>query len=153
MDKIKSFSVCDMENGGFWCDFGWGDGKRARPEGFSIRAQLTGSQRLGRVRPAVGLGSVSGSHSQQGGALPHGFGTGRARVRSRRLEASRPGRRLLERAWGVARPGAGPGLPARDGPAALLRELCRARELISRSGEPFPSDKGVEGEPRAGVRE
>lgn len=39
MDKIKSFSVCDMENDGFWCNFGWREGshggerKRARPGG------------------------------------------------------------------------------------------------------------------------
>lgn len=47
MDKIKSFSVCDMENGGFWCDFGWGGAGR----GLVLR--VLNSRSIGRL-PAFG---------------------------------------------------------------------------------------------------
>lgn len=42
MDKIKSLSVCDMENNGFWCDLEWrkglvvGEGKRTLPGGSQL---------------------------------------------------------------------------------------------------------------------
>ena len=38
MDKIKSFSVCDTENDGFWCEFEWQKGLVGRrEENFSKR--------------------------------------------------------------------------------------------------------------------
>jgi hypothetical protein len=37
MDKIKSFSVCDIENDGFWCDIEWREALRGgeRREGWA----------------------------------------------------------------------------------------------------------------------
>lgn len=42
MDKIKSFSVCDMENDGFWCESEWQKGLvGVREENFSQRFVLS----------------------------------------------------------------------------------------------------------------
>lgn len=81
MDKIKSFSVCDTENDGFWCDLERREGSPGGRGGASLGNGYISCSWLGpgvrdawALRPAPGLGSVSGLHGEVSATGRHAGG-------------------------------------------------------------------------------
>lgn len=138
MDKIKSFSVCDIENDGFWCDLERREGSRGGRGGAGLgNGYIRASWNAWALRPAVGLGSVSGLQGEvsatgrHAGAprAPHASSeppevSGPTQVSQVGLRASLSARNAGRESssdercpWGSGAEGAPCGLRARDGEA------------------------------------
>lgn len=149
MDKIKSFSVCDMENGGLWCDIERGRDLLGRKEefwGFSYSRSIGGMRRLGRVGPwtfpRLRFSLWPTPSLQGGGVLGNSVGQDghRPPVAARRPEGRRPGGRRPTRA--ETREALGP--PGFSSPQlGAPTRSPRGDRLLA-----FLSDHGAEGTPR-----
>lgn len=65
MDKIKSFSVCDTEDDGFWCNVDWQEvgGLRRAGRGLVLAGEVVVGV-LGPFAPAIDLEILSGQHRE-----------------------------------------------------------------------------------------
>lgn len=135
MDKIKSRSVCDMENDGFRCDSAWATGREFVPERLHSCSGRDVPRASGTRPPFSGLGFVSGRTATAAArSAPHKAPRGpRPEVRGRAARAPR--------ARGLARLLAARGFRPEPARGRSCRRWSPGRGLRSFSGAGLPPVK------------